>query len=73
MNRKRKAAAAGISLVTIWTILMTLSQLVQNIDYAAYALFNVQIPIWVPGLISLVSIPFLVYFLIRGGNNKNGR
>ena len=44
MGRKRKAAAVGLSLTAVWMILMTLSQLVQNIDYAAYALFNVQIP-----------------------------
>ena len=53
-------------------ILMTLSQLVQNIDYAAYALFNIQIPVWVPGVISLVSIPFLVYFLLKGGRRDEG-
>jgi hypothetical protein len=72
MGRKSKAAAAGISLLGIWMILMTLSQLVQNIDYAAYALFNIQIPVWVPGLISLVSIPFLIYFLLRGGRRDEG-
>jgi len=70
MGRKRKAAAVGLSLTAVWMILMTLSQLVQNIDYAAYALFNVQIPLWIPGLISLVSIPFLVYFLLKGGNKQ---
>ena len=72
MGKKRKAAVAGLSLTAIWMILMTLSQLVQNIDYAAYALFNVQIPLWIPGVISLVSIPFLIYFLIRGGNKDGG-
>jgi len=70
MERKRKAAAAGLSLTAIWMILMTASQLVQNIDYAAYSLFNIQIPVWIPGLISLASIPFLVYFLVKGGKNK---
>ena len=67
MEKKRKAAIAGLSLTAIWMILMTLSQLVQNIDYAAYALFNVEIPTYIPGLISLVSIPFLIYFLLKGG------
>ena len=70
MGRKRKAAAVGLSLTAVWMILMTLSQLVQNIDYAAYTLFNVQIPAWIPGLFSLISIPFLVYFLLKGGNKQ---
>ena len=71
MGRKKKAAAAaGVSLMAVWMILMTANQLVQNIDYAAYTLFNVQIPAWIPGLFSLISIPFLVYFLLKGGNKQ---
>jgi len=70
MGKKKKAAAVGVSLTAVWMFVMTLSQLAQNIDYAAYSLFNIQIPLWVTGVCSLVCIPFLVYFLLKGGNDQ---
>jgi len=70
VGKKRKAVVAGLSLTAIWMALTTANQLVQNIDYAAYALFGVQIPLWIPGLFSLASIPFLIYFLLKGGNKR---
>ena len=62
MKRRHKATILGVSVVTV----LLLYQFAGAILDTLYNLFNIQVPLWCYGLLSLVFLICSGYMLVKG-------